>query len=137
MDKKGVVYYEEQFENQLLTFYNGASGYVYSIVPDENFRRMPDRESMWYSTNTVDISDSVYIPNVYGEILKREQNGEIKIIRFSQVSEERNNELYGFIIDRILSEGLLSNPKDVTSLFYQRHFPTAWETAVEKSKSEM
>ncbi len=132
--KDGVVYYEEQFPNQLKTFYDGVDGYLYVVKDTTLFSPVNDRESMWFSPNNIKIDIAEYIPNVYDELCKYINAGGLKVIRFEDVDSERINKLYDWIADRIISKQLLENSDDSDAAFYQKFFSKAWQTAKNKNK---
>lgn len=127
--KNGIVYYEEQFENQLKRFYDGVSGYVYVVKNSDDFRQVSDRESMWFSNNNISVSEVIYLPNVYEEIQKYVAEGKIKIISYEQVDRKRIDVLYEHISDRIIKNNLLNTPDCEDALFYRTFFSKAWEDA--------
>ncbi len=132
--KNGIVYYEEQFENQLKRFYDGISGFVYVVKGSDEFRQVPDRESMWFSNNNVLVSEVIYVSNVFEEIQKYLSEGKIKIISYEQVDKKRIDDLYEHISNRIIKDNLLSSPECEDSLFYRTFFTKAWESAKNKLK---
>ena len=70
MIKNGIVYYEEQFEGQLEAFYKGVSGYVYCAEYREHFKPVENRESMYFSEIDSTVFKTIYISDVYSEIMK-------------------------------------------------------------------
>lgn len=131
--KDGIVYYEEQFPNQLKTFYDGVGGYLYVVNDTALCAPVNDRESMWFSLNNIKIDDAEYIPNVYDELYKCINTGVLKVIRFEEITNERINSLYECIEKSILSKRLLETPNDNDALFYQKFFYKAWEIAKNKN----
>ena len=47
--KDGIVYYEEQFANQLKSFYDGVQGYLYSVKKNDSYLSLKQREAIFYS----------------------------------------------------------------------------------------
>lgn len=135
--KNGTVYYEEQFPQQLTSFYKGVSGYVYYVKHDESFCPVEEHESMWYGRKDADVAKVDYIADVYDEICRYEKSGIIKIIRYSDVPLSRLNDLYSYVSERILSRNLLHTPEAKDALFYQTYFKKAWEAAVEKDRQSV
>ncbi|MBR5779022.1 MAG: hypothetical protein IKY21_00180 [Clostridia bacterium] len=131
--KENQVFYEEQFQNQLRTFYDGVSGYLYAVNNTTSFSPVNNREAMWFSPNNTKIDIVKYIPNVYDELCKYINSGELKVIHFEDVDSERVNDLYNCIVDRIISKHLLENPDDSDAVFYQKFFLEAWELAKSKN----
>ncbi len=129
--KDGIVFYEEQFPEQLKTFYNNVQGYVYSVNRDNSFRPVDNKESMWYSESQATVHDTERISNVYSELCKYEKEGQLKVIRFDDVAKQRIEVLYNHIADNIIKKGLLELSDDSDALFYQKYFPNAWKTAME------
>ncbi len=132
--KDGVVYYEEQFPEQLKAFYDGVSGYLYRVEKDTYFCPVQNRESMWYSTENAIVERAEYIENVYDELLKYQKTGKLKIIRFDDVERSRIDDLYSRMADSVAERRLTETPNDPDALFYQKYFPRVWETAKTKSK---
>lgn len=130
--KDGIVYYEEQFPNQLKTFYDGVGGYLYVVDDTTLCSPVSDRESMWFSLNNIKIDVAEYIPNVYDELCKYINTGELKVIHFEDITNERINSLYDCIAKSILSKRLLETPNDNDALFYQKFLYKAWEIAKNK-----
>ncbi len=132
--KDGIVFYEEQFPEQLKIFYDNVQGYVYSVNRNNSFRPVDNRESMWYSPSQATVHNTEQISNVYNELCKYESEGQLKVIRFKDVAKQRIEDLYNHIADNIIKEGLLELPDDCDALFYQKYFPDAWKKAKEKYK---
>lgn len=127
--KNGIVYYEEQFENQLQRFYDGVSGYVYIVNDSSEFIKSSNSESIWMTKNSTVVSNVMYIPNVYDEIQKQVTEGKISIITYSEMDKDKLKTLYDHISKRIVSEKLLAYPDSEQAVFYQTFFPKAWEDA--------
>ena len=130
--KDGMVYYEEQFEGQLEAFYKGVSGYVYCVEGNEHFKPVDNRESMWFSEIDSTVFKTIYISDVYYEIMKCANEGKVKIINFADVPKERTTELYNIITQRIIKSDLLKNTDSADAKFYQTFFRKAWDDAVKK-----
>ncbi len=127
--KNGIVYYEEQFENQLQRFYDGVSGYVYIVNDSSEFIKSSNSESIWMTEKSAVVSNVMFIPNVYDEIQKYVVEGKIAINKYSEMDKDKLNTLYDHISKRIVSEKLLAFPDSEQSVFYQTFFPKAWEDA--------
>lgn len=129
----GIVFYEEQFEGQLEAFYKGVSGYVYSVEGNKHFKPVDDRESMWFSEIDSTVFETIYISDIYSEIMKYANEGKVKIINFAEVPKERITDLYNIITQRIVKSGLLNNTDSADAKFYQTFFSKAWNDALKKS----
>ena len=126
--KNGIAYYEEQFPDQLKTFYQGVSGYVYCISDSENIQAVENRKNMYYCIGDVAVTESTYIPDVYEELLKYEAEGKFAVLRYNEQSAERQNELTDFMAQGIIREGFYTANKEKQE-FMKKHFSKAWEKA--------
>lgn len=131
--KNGVAHYEEQFPEQLKTFYSGVSGYLYTVPYSSVISQMEGRERLFYSTEALETETEEYVPDVYNELIKYETRGELKVRRFNEQSEERKNELVDMIAHVIMKNGYIKTPDKEEAEFYGRYFAEAWERA-EKNK---
>ena len=127
--KNGIVYYEEQFENQLQRFYDGVSGYVYVVNDSEDFMKASSSEAIWLSDKNVFVSDVRFIPNVYEEMQKQMAQEKIKVIKYSEVDKERLNGFYDYYSKLIIKNELLDIPESEQAMFYKTFFSQAWENA--------
>lgn len=130
--KNGIVYYEEQFEDQLQRFYDGVSGYVYVVNDSEDYMKVSSSKSIWLSDKNVFVSDVKFIPNVYEEIKKQIAKGKIKIIKHSDVDKDKIKGLYDYISKLIIKNNLLDVPESEQAMFYKTFFPQAWESAMKQ-----
>ncbi len=132
--KDGITCYEEQFPNQFKEFYDGVSGYIYLINKDEETFKYDGSESIFYRLNDVEIYDSIYISNVYEELMKYKEKGLFKLITFDEVSKEKIDELYKHIEKSLIEKKIINDPNSNESLFYRRYFPTIWERAINRKE---
>ncbi len=130
--KDGIVYYEEQFPDQLKVFYDGVSGYLYRVEKDTSFCPVQNRESMWYSTENAIVERAEYIEKVYDELLEYQKAGKLKIIPFEEVEKSRIDDLYSRMADSVSERRLVEAPNEPDALFYQKYFPRVWERAKSK-----
>lgn len=130
--KDGTANYEEQFPDQLETFYKGVSGYLYTCSFTPETTAIENRECLYYSTENVTAESCEYIPDVYNELLKYEAKGQLKIRRYNEQPEQRQNELIDLIATAIVKEDCFNDK--AKSEFYKTYFVKAWEKAVQKIK---
>lgn len=130
--KDGTANYEEQFPDQLETFYKGVSGYLYTCSFTSKIKAVENRECLYYSGENVTAESCEYIPDVYNELLKYEAVGQLKIRRYSEQSEQRQNYLIDLIATAIIKEYSLNDK--AKSEFFKRYFVKAWEKAAQKIK---
>lgn len=72
--KNGIVCCEEQFPNQLQTFYEGVAGYLYVASKENTVHPIDNQEAMYYSSEPVKATDQIYIPDV-----DRDLQGRVRI----------------------------------------------------------
>ena len=126
--KDGIAYYEEQFLDQLKTFYEGVSGYLYCIDDNYDIRQMENRDNMFFSINDVIVAEVVQIIDVYEELLKYEAEGKLVVLRYSEQSEQRQSELVDLIAQAIIHDNFYIENKQQRA-FMQKYFPKAWQIA--------
>ena len=126
--KNGVVYYEEQFSEQLKTFYQGVSGKLYSISDSPDIKPVEGRENLFYCPNDVSVSKVEHISNVYEELLRYEIEGMFALLRYNDQSTERQEELTNLIASSIVGEKFYEDNKEHQE-FMERYFSRAWEMA--------
>lgn len=127
--KNGVAYYEEQFPDQLKTFYKGVSGYLYCISKNSDIQSVEDRKCMYYSLENTVVAKVDYILDVYEELLKYESLGKFKVLRYNEQSKKRQNELIGFVSTVIVKSEFFKD-NESKAKFMKKHFVRAWEKAI-------
>lgn len=85
-DKNGIQYIEEYYPNALETTYKGVSGYIYcaNSIEESTF----DLQIPYAATSIspVSVSGVEFIADAYLSIIEAERKGEIKIIRYEELS---------------------------------------------------
>ena len=127
--KNDVAYYEEQFPDQLKTFYQGVSGYLYRISDSANIKSVGNRKNMFYCAGNATVAESIYIPDVYDELLKYEAEGKFVVLRYNEQSAEKQNELVDFIAKGIIHEKFYAR-NEQKQAFMKKYFPKSWEKAL-------
>lgn len=132
--KNGLVYYEEQFPDQLKMFYQGAKGYLYYIESNADFCPVEDRECMFYSLINAKICKLEFVQDVYGELIKYEKLGKIKILRYNEQTLQRQEELNNMILTAIIRSNFYEN-SEARRGFYKKYFAEVWKKALETASS--
>lgn len=134
ISNEGVTTYYEEFLNQLKVIYGGRSGYLYACENNTEITA-GHTKGVWVAKQTVFPSSSEYIVDVYAEILKFEKKGEIRVIRYESLPDDKKAEIIekwkGIIIKNNLF--ILNTQK---SRFYAKSFPQAWELAIKTTLNE-
>lgn len=119
-DKEGRLCYEEYFPDAL-SLYKGLSGYVYTVEAED----LPQREKMpwvYLSREPVPVIECRFIADIYEELLRLEENGAVKLIRFGDLEENKLKGIYMML--RRNAESLdLKNRQDEYAQFFKSHFP--------------
>lgn len=120
-DKEGQLCYEEYFPNAL-DLYKGFGGYVYTAEAEG----LPQRENMpwaYKSAAPIPVTGCRSIPDLYGELLRLEELGELRIIRFRDLTEQKLQGIYKMLHREAQRESLKDHPESEYAQFYQAHFP--------------
>ncbi len=133
--KNGITYYEEQFPEQMKTFYNGVKGYLYSVNGKDKCIPVADRESMYLCESEISVDNVEVIENIYETLMKYESKGELKVIRFEDVPKERIEDLYNHMTERLVKNKITENLDTEEAIFYQEYFKSVWDSAVKQSKN--
>ena len=132
--KDGTAYYEEQFPHQLERFYRGASGWLYRTPKTPEMGAVEGREGLFYRVGDTPV-EAEHIPDVYEALLRHEAAGRLKVLRFEEQTEQRQEELTDLIAQAIVQAGFY-NGDEIQRAFMKRYFPLAWERAEVRDKTE-
>ena len=132
IDDNGIPVYYEQFPQQLKILYGGRSGYIYTVINHGEIVS-GHTNGVWISTQPIKVASASFIKNVYDEIITAESSGEIQIIRYEDLSEEKKLQTIEMICNSILKHKYISNDC-AKSRFIRENFPEAWNMAKEKMK---
>lgn len=127
--KNGITFYEEQFPNQLKTFYKGARGYLYRLEATEGLQKVSNREEMYYSPRDLLVANYIYIDDIYVELMRYEEMGQFLVLTYDKQSKKRKKELTDLIASTIIDEKFYYN--DVSQReFMKKYFKEAWMRAI-------
>lgn len=125
----GVAYYEEQFPDQLKTFYKCVSGYLYAIKKDARFQMLENREGIHYSFQNAVIDKTEHIQDIYEELIQYERLGKFKVLYYNEQTKQRQEELVHLLSNYILENDFFRSD-DTKATFMKKYFSKAWEQAV-------
>ena len=98
-------------------------------------------KGVYTSEVPVPVEKETRVYNVYDEILKEESLENIIIRRYDQLSDDEKKEIFKLTVRAIHMQKLLIPsehiPKQEQTIFVQKHFPQAWETASKMTKTEV
>lgn len=124
--KDGVAYYEEQFPDQLQTFYQGVSGYLYGIEECKMIQPVANRDNMFFGAGDVAIVDTMPISDVYSELLRHESEGKLVILRYREQTLERQNALIDMMAQAIIRNDFYKGNMEKQA-FMKKYFVDAWQ----------
>ncbi|MDR0905708.1 MAG: hypothetical protein LBN00_06000 [Oscillospiraceae bacterium] len=122
----GIVVYHEQFPNQLEMLYKGRNGAIYHCESDEISQG--HTSDVWIAVTPVKVTGEEFVADVYSEILKAEQSGTARIIRYETLSNEKKAEIIEMMRDYITENQLLGS-QSPKARFMRTYFPASWESA--------
>lgn len=126
--KNDIAYYEEQFPDQLKTFYQGVSGYLYRISDSTDIKAVADRTNMFYCASETKVAEEIFIPDVYEALLKYEAEGFFVVLRYNDQSAKRQNELVDLIAQSIIRDNFYAKDEQKRT-FMKKHFFKSWKKA--------
>lgn len=126
--KNDVAYYEEQFPEQLKTFYQGVTGSLYFISDNPEIKPIEGRDNLYYCPTDVSVSKVEKVLDVYKELLRYEAEGQFIVLRYNEQSPERKQELTNLIASAIIQANFFENNQEQRD-FMKRHFIRSWEIA--------
>jgi len=131
VNQNGITIYHEQFPNQLEILYRNRSGYLY-ICENKNME-LAHTNGVWMASQPIFASRVDFVADVYADILKAEQSGEIQIVRYKSLSNEKKQGYIDMMKSEIVNKGyLMSNSKK--AMFFKDNFPKSWKAAEENSQ---
>ncbi|MCL2363403.1 MAG: hypothetical protein FWC71_01930 [Defluviitaleaceae bacterium] len=131
VNQNGVVIYHEQFPDQLEILYCNRSGYLY-ICENRNME-LAHTNGVWVAYQPVIISRVDFVEDVYADILKAEQAGEVQIIRYNSLSDEKKQSYIDMMESEIANNGyIMSNSKKAS--FFKDNFPESWRAVKNNSQ---
>jgi hypothetical protein len=127
-DENGIIVFTEWFENQLIEFYKGVSGYIYECDMNNPDIVQTHIKDVLNSEKPVPVINYKEIDDCYAEILKREELGAVKIKRYDTLTQEELAEISNNTINAIKMEKLLTSFPEKAN-FVKQKFPREWEQA--------
>ena len=83
---------------------------------------------MFYCIGDATVTELIYIPDVYEELLKYEAAGKFVVHRYNELSAEQQKELVDFMAQGIIHDGFYTKNREKQE-FMKKHFPKAWKKA--------
>ena len=121
ISESGVIVYNEQFPDQLKTIYQGRSGYLYTCENDGGIIAA-HTNGVWAARQPIKVVNAEFIADVYAEILKAERSGEVSVVRYESLSDEKKREIIEMMKNYIVKNNLLKNDSR-KARFFKDNFP--------------
>lgn len=118
LNKDGKQHYYERFPDQLKILYGGKQGYIYMAESVAGLKK--SKGHTWESEVDVPVSQCEVVDDVYSEILKEEEMGNIAIHRYSKIDPVEQMIHANYIKEHLNDEG-----EDMRR-FYLAHFSSLW-----------
>lgn len=115
----GKQHYYERFPDQLRILYGGKRGYIYSTTKPEGLINTGGHT--WESEADVPVHRYEVIEDVYAEILKEEQAGNIIIHRYLEIDPVEQKQNANYIKEHVEDQG------EEMRGFYLTHFSPLWD----------
>lgn len=115
----GKQHYYERFPNQLKILYSGKQGYIYLIETAKGLNNT--KGHTWESEIDVPVLRYEAVDDVYSEILKEEDMGNIVIHRYLEIDPAEQRLHANYIKEHIDDEG------EEMRQFYLTHFSPLWK----------
>lgn len=128
--KDGVAHYEEQFSGQLRAFYQGVSGWLYTVEA-ASAEAVGSREGLFSVEGSAPVAKAEFIPDVYEELLRREQAGQLVVLRHDEQPQLRREALTDMIAEDILRHDFYRDDPEHQA-FLNRYFAKAMAHAAGK-----
>lgn len=114
----GKQHYFERFPNQLITLYKGKKGFLYILDSNEGLVNTNNRT--WESNVNVYVDRCEIVDDVYEEIKKEEEKGNIVIHKYEKIDSEEQKAHANHIRDTI-------DDNKIMKPFYLKHFSSLWD----------
>lgn len=88
-NKEGILVIEEYYPQATEETYKGEGGFIYCVDSVQNYSKQEDIPFAFISEQPVAVTSFEYISDVYEEMLRLEQLGEIIIKRYEAHSKEK------------------------------------------------
>ena len=101
---------------------------MYCIPDSADIKVVENRTNMFYCSINAKVTEAIFIPDVYEELLKFEADGKLVVLRYNEQSVERQDELVDFIARGIIHEKFYVG-NESQRVFMKKLFPKSWEKA--------
>lgn len=120
-DDKKQLHYDEYFPDALRVIYSGQSGWVYTCEADlPVLKEMP---WVYLSQTPVDVIHSRFVPDLYEELLLRQEAGQLCVHRYETLTEPMLRCIKTMGLEEIEKYGLRNKPDDPYRQFLHEHYP--------------
>ncbi len=122
-DENQIPVIEEYYPNATYETYHNQSGYIYICEKPKTYSNPTNIHNAIVTKEHVKIIDSIFIPDIYDEILKLEKDGVIKIKRYENMTDSYLSHIYNMIRTDIDKYQLIENPNHNYTIFLKAKLP--------------
>ncbi len=119
LGRDGKQHYFERFPDQLRILYGGKRGYIYFTEAADDL--INTKGHTWESETAVPVHQYEVVDDLYAEILKEEENGNVVIHRYSEIDPIEQKQQANYIKEHIDDQG------EKMRQFYLAHFSSLWD----------
>lgn len=124
--ESGLPKYTEWYEGCLDEFYEGKSGYLYTLEEHESIAPLKGIKYAFHSKENVRVRSVEYIENVYRKLLEYEEKGELIIVQFKDIPDRMREKNHKWLTEVLNLEEVFSSTEEYP-MFLKARFPEAWQ----------
>lgn len=129
--KEKEIYLEEYFPDAL-ELYRGKSASLYICAPTQTEQTQIPNEAV--CETTVPVVQEIPVPDVLEALLEQERLGNLRIIRYRELSQRKLDWIRKVQADIIREKGLTETTGEMAD-YYRTHYPESWRIAETESAS--
>lgn len=119
VDEKGIVHYDEKFENQLKILYQGRAGYIYETEQEAEPTKV---NGIYICKENAAVSKVEYISDAYDAIMEEIEKGNVEFLSYHDLTDDQKTMNHKGAVHMI--QNVRMNPKK--EAFIREYFPEAW-----------
>lgn len=123
-----IPIYHELYPNALKEVSEGISGYIYEVEAEEHqiipFKNIPCAR---LAIEPIKVTGCTKVDNAYDLFMKYVEQGEMKIGRFEDKTEQQMKRWYSGLVDYLKEKHMVDTPDCSYAVFIKEKFPQVWE----------
>jgi len=131
----GLLKFPEPYEGCLKEFYEGKSGYLYTLEERDSILPLEGIKYAFHTKESVRVVSVDFIEDVYRKLLEYEKNGEIILVQFKDIPDRIREKNHKWVTEVLDSEEIFSSTEEYP-MFLKTRFPKAWEEVCNNRKNK-